>query len=277
VVAAGAVAVLLSVRTSDVSPQSGKTQRPQSPSLATRRAELAASWVAGEVSHDVSVACDKAMCDLLTADHFPDPKLQLIGPGSSYPLRAQVVVVTPAVHRQFGSSLATDWAPIVLRRVGSGPTAISIRIVSRHGAAAGQSALSKDVQQRKEFAQLLLRSPEVTASEPVRQELAGGQVDVRLMVVLTALAAVHPIDILGFTGFPGASAGVPLRVVQLAPDTDAASGLNQSDYLQSLGAVLDKQSAPYQPEEAGPTHDNGKLIFQIKFTVTSHLLGVLGG
>jgi hypothetical protein len=278
VIAAGSIAILLSTRTSGVSPQGGKSQRPRPPSLATRTAKLAASWVVGQVSHDAYVACDKAMCDLLSAGRFPGRKLQLIRPDSSYPLHAQVVVVTPVVQRQFGSSLATNWAPIVLTRVGSGPTAISIRIVAPHGAAAYRSALSRDVQQRKAVAELLLRSPQVTASAPVRKELADGQVDARVIVALTALAAVHPIDILGFgTGFPGASAGVPLRVAQLAA-MDAASGLNRSDYLRYLRTVLYKQSDPsYQPEAAGLTHDSsGKLIFQIKFAAPSRLLLLSG-
>jgi hypothetical protein len=277
VIATGGIAILLSSRTSGVSPQGAKSQPPRPPSLGTRTARLAASWVEGQVSHDAYVACDKAMCDLLTADKFPRGKLQLISPDSSYRLHAQVVVVTPVVERQFGSSL-TNLAPIVLTRVGSGPTAISIRIVSPpDGAAAYRSALSRDVQQRKAFAHFLLRSPQVTASAPVRKELADGQVDARLIVALTALAAKHPIDILGFgTSFPGASAGVPLRVAQLA-DMDAASGHNRSDYLRYLRSVLQKQSDPYQPDAVELTRDSsGKLIFQIKFTAPSQLL-LLGG
>jgi len=277
VIAAGGIAILLSSRTSDVSSQGGKPHPPRPPSPATRTATLAASWVAGQVSHDAYVACDQAMCDLLTADQFPGRKLQVIRPDSPYPLHAQVVVVTPVVQRQFGSSLATDWAPTVLTRVGSGPTAISIRVVSPHGAAAYRSALSRDVRQRKTVAHILLGSPEVTASAPVRKQLADGQVDARLILALMALAAVHPIDILSFgTSFPGASAGVPLRVAQLA-NMDAASGLSRSDYLRSLRTVLYKRSDPYRPEEAGLTHDSsGKLILQIKFAAPSPLL-LLGG
>jgi hypothetical protein len=276
VIAAGGTAILLSSHTSGVSPRGGKSQRPQPPSLATRKA--AATWVAAEVSHDASVACDKAICDLLTADQFPRGKLQLISPDSSYPLNADIVVVTPVVQRQFGSSLATNWAPIVLTQVGSGPTAISIRIVAKDGAAAYQKALSTDVQDRKEFADFLLHSRQVTASAPARKELADGQVDARLILVLTALAAKYPIDILAFgTGFRGASAGVPLRVTQLAA-VDAASGLNRSDYLRDLRTVLHKQFAQYQPEAAGLTHDSSdKLIFQIKFAYAPNQLLLLRG
>jgi len=272
-IAAGGIAIVLSSRTSGGSSQITKSHRQGPPSLATRTAKLAASWVAGQVSHDAYVACDKAMCDALTAHGFPGRKLQLIGLNSPYPLHAQVVVVTPVVQRQFGSSLANEWAPTVLTSVGSGATAISIRVVSPQGAAAYQSALRTDVQQRKVFAQFLLRSPQVTASAPVKKELAGGQVDARLIVVLTALAAVHPIDILGFgTVFPGASAGVPMRVAQLA-DPDPASGLNRADYLRYLLTLLHKQSYPFLPEAAWLAHaSSGKLIFQIKFAAPGQLL-----
>jgi hypothetical protein len=156
VIAAGGIAILLSTRTSGVSPQGGKSQRPRPPSLATRTAKLAASWVVGQVSHDAYVACDKAMYDLLTADQFPYRKLQLIRPGSSYPLHAQVVVVTPVVQRQFGSSLATDWAPIVLTRVGSGPRVRHAPLPHCGASWCGglPVSVSRDVQQRKAVAQL---------------------------------------------------------------------------------------------------------------------------
>ncbi len=176
-------------------------------------ANLAASWVASQVSHNDYVACDKAMCNALTARGFPGRKLQLIRPNSGYPLRAQVAVVTPLVARQFGSRFATKWAPAVLTRVGSGPSAIFIRIVSSKGAAAYSSALSKDVRQRKASAQHLLGNAHVKATAAARNDLAQGRVDARLIVVLTALASVHPIEILGFgTTFAGSSPGIPPTV-----------------------------------------------------------------
>jgi hypothetical protein len=255
------------------SPPSSPPPKSQSPSPATVMANIAASWVASQVSHDDYVACDKAMCDALAAHGFPGRKLQLIRPNSSFPQHAQVVVVTPVLARQFGSTPTTKWAPAVLTRIGFGASAILIRIVSSKGAAAYGSALSKDVQQRKASAQHLLTSAHVKASAAARNDLVQGRVDARLIVVLTALAAVHPIEILGFgTTFAGASPGIPLRVADLAPN-DAASRMKWSDYLRFLQKVLAAQPTTYRPQSAGLIHaSSSKLVFQIEFSAPSPLL-----
>jgi len=248
----------------------------QSPNPAAVTANLAATWVAAQVSHNAYVACDRAMCDALTAQGFPGRKLQLIRPKSSYPLHAQVVVETPLVARQFGNSAAAKWAPAVLTRLGSGPSAILIRIVSPKGGAAYSSLLRRDVQRRKTAAHQLLVSPHVKVTAEARNELAQGQVDARLIVVLTALAAVHPIDILGFgTNFAGATPGMPLRLADLAPN-DAASGMKAPEYLGFLRNELGKQPTTYRPQSYWLGHDStGKPIFIIKFAAPSPLL-ILG-
>jgi hypothetical protein len=252
-------------------PPSNPPARSQSPS--PRPASLAASWVASQVSHDVYVACDKAMCDALTAHGFPGRKLQLVRPKSPYPVHAQVVVMTPVLARQFGRSATAKWAPAVLTRIGSGSSAIFIRIVSSKGAAAYNSMLSKDVQQRKASAHQLLVSSHVKASAAARNDLAQGRVDDRLIVVLTALAAVHPIEIVSFgTNFAGASPGIPLRVADLAAN-DSASGMKWADYLRFLRKELGAQPTTYRPQSDVLAHDGtSKLVFQIEFSAPSPLL-----
>ena len=289
VFAAGAVAATLWARatgsashgtrahsTPSTSPRSSPPPRTQSPNPATVAANLAASWVATQIGHEQYVACDKAMCDALTAHGYPGRKLQLIRPHSQPPLHAQVVVVTPVVARQFASNPAAKWAPAVLTRVGSGTSAISIRVVSSKGAGAYNSALSKDVQQRKSSAQHLLRSAHVKATAPARSDLAHGRVDARLIVVLTSLAALHPIQILGFgTAYTGASPGVPLRQADLAP-SDAASHLKWSAYVGFLRKVLAKEPGTYRPHSAALTHNGANtLVFRIEFSAPSplHLVG----
>jgi hypothetical protein len=252
-------------------PPSSPPARSQSPS--PRPASLAASWVASQVSHAVYVACDKAMCDALTAHGFPGRKLQLVRPKSPYPVHAQVVVMTPVLARQFGRSATAKWAPAVLTRIGSGSSAIFIRIVSSKGAAAYNSMLSKDVQQRKASAHQLLVSSHVKASAAARNDLAHGRVDDRLIVVLTALAAVHPIEIVSFgTNFAGASPGIPLRVADLAAN-DSASGMKWADYLRFLRKELGAQPTTYRPQSDVLAHDGtSKLVFQIEFSAPSPLL-----
>ena len=275
--ATGTVAVVLLSRTSGAEPHgSRQSGPPQAPSRSTRTANLAATWVAGQVSHIASVACDKAMCDALTAHGFPGRYLQLIRPDSPYPRHAQVVVVTPAVQRQFGSSLGTNWAPAVLASFGAGSGAISVRVLAPHGAASYDAALKADLSLRRIGGTGLLASPQVGASAVARKELESGRVDARLIVALTALASLHPIDILDFgTVFPGTSGGIPLRVANLAVN-DAASGLSRSDYLRFLLRHMGERAGTYRPQAAGLEHDAaGKLIFRIRFSAPSPL-GVLG-
>jgi hypothetical protein len=273
-VAAAAVTVVLSFGASGTKPPS---QQPKPPSHATVAANLAAGWVSAQVSHRVVVACDKAMCDALTAHGFPGGRLQLIGPNSPYPLQAQVVVVTPLVQRQFGSSLATRWAPGVLDAFGQGSGTISVRVIAPKGAAAYQSALKTDLSQRKAGGANLLTGQTVTVSAPARRELLAGQVDSRLIVLLTSLSVLKPIDILGFGPVePRASASVPLRTADLAAN-DSASGLERSDYLRVILNLVNQEISPYRPDAAGPAHDAaGKPILRIRFGAPSRL-GLLGG
>jgi hypothetical protein len=254
----------------------GQDQRnaPGQPSVTD---EAAATWIAGQVSHDAVVACDKVMCDALTAHQFPGGKLQLIKPDSPYPRHAQVVVVTPAVQHQFGSSLATDWAPAVLATFGAGGKAVAVRIIAPQGAVRFEAELRTDLRQRMSGGAGLLQSREVSASPAARKLLLAGEVDTRLIVALTALAALKPIDILGFgTRYPGASSGIPLRTADLAEE-GAAAGMSQSGYLKFLLTELDQEQGVYRPLVARSGHDSaGKLIFQVRFAAPSPLL-LFGG
>jgi hypothetical protein len=247
------------------------------PSQASVAASAAASWIAAQVSHEAYVACDKVMCNALAAHNFPVSKLQLIMPNSTYPRHAQVVVVTPAVHRQFGTSLATDWAPAVLAAFGKGSNAISVRIMAPQGAVKYEAELGIDLSQRKSGGAGLLHSPEVSASPTARKLLLAGKVDTRLIVALTALAALKPINILGFgTGYPGTSRELPLRTADLAQQ-DSAAGMSRSDYLRFLVKELGQQKGVYRPLGARPSHDSaGKLVLQVTFAAPSPLL-LFGG
>jgi len=217
------------------------------------------------------------MCDALTAHRFPQRKLQLIKPDSHYPLQAQVVVVTPVVQRQFGSSLATDWAPAVLATFGSGGNAISVRIIAPQGAVKYIAELGTDLRERRSGGAGLLQSREVTASPMARKLLLAGDVDTRLIVVLTALAAQKPIDILGFgTAYAGTSPGIPLRTADLAEEV-ATAGMNRSDYLRFLLKVVDQQRGIYRPQIPRTSKDSArKNMLQVTFSAPSPL-GLFNG
>ncbi len=273
--AAGTVAFALSARDGgSKTPTSGQPRPTQQarPSLAVLTANLAARWVDLQVNHGVIVACDKAMCDALTAHGFPGRHLKLIRPGGPYPSHAEIIVETPLVARQFGDSFNVAQAPPVLTRIGTGDTAIAIRVVARQGEARYKAQIKADLRQRRLHGAALLTSRQVTASALARKQLIAGEVDIRLIVVLTAIASVHPIDILGFgAAFPGASPAVALRTADLA-QSDGAAGLSRSAYIKFLLTLLDAEPSVYRPQTAVSAHLRaGTPVFQITFSAPSPL------
>ena len=110
---------------------------------------LAAAWVAHEVSRDAIVSCDPLMCQALGAHGIPAGDLLVLQPGARDPLGSELVVATAAVRSQFGSRLASVYAPTVLASFGTGDGAIAVRVIAPDGARAYDAALSADVRARK--------------------------------------------------------------------------------------------------------------------------------
>jgi hypothetical protein len=238
--------------------------------LAAVRAQ-AAAWVAEQVSPDATVSCDAVMCAALKAHGFPAGKLVVLGPAAPDPVPSDVVVQTAAVRALLGSSLATGWAPAVLASFGSGPGAITIRVVAPHGAAAYQASLRADLAGRKRSGAALLHHSRVTVSATARGQLASGQVDSRLLAVLAALAGHQPVDIIQFGNVgPGASPGVPLRFADLAESIPAAH-LDAAAYMRAAWAVLSAADPPIRPARwvSGTLQHQDAL--QVEFTAPSPL------
>lgn len=210
----------------------------------------AAAWVAGQVSPDVTVSCDAVMCAALKAHGFPAGKLVMLGPASPDPVPSELVVQTATVRTLFGSSLAVAWAPAVLASFGSGPGAISVRVVAPHGAAAYQTSLHADLADRKRSGTALLDDSRITVSATARSQLAAGQVDSRLLAALAALAGHLPVGIVQFGSLgPGASPGVPLRFADLAESVPAAH-MNTAAYMSAAWTVLSRADPRIRPARA---------------------------
>jgi hypothetical protein len=209
------------------------------------------------------------------ADGFPANGLLVLRPRSPYPLTSDVVVVTAKVTRQFGSSLGTQWAPAVLARFGSGASLVEVRIIAPKGAVAYQVAASADLALRKAAANALLTSEQVAISPMARELLTAGQVDSRLIVVLTAMAAKKHVNIVAFQVVgPGADAGIPRRVVDLA-ETDPADKLSGQAYLKWMADLLATQPADLRPASVRAVKLADQSVLRIEFAAPSPL-GLLG-
>ena len=186
--------------------------RPSSDAVAASRQaairDQAASWVTQQVSRQVRVSCDPAVCAALRTRGFPARDLLALGPASRSAAITAVVVETSVVRQLFGTSLDAAWAPDVLASFGSGADRITVRVIAPHGAAAYQVLLGTGLAAREKAGAALLRDPRVTIPAAAAGQLDSGLVDPRLLRALAALARRQPISIVRFgAAGPGRARG----------------------------------------------------------------------
>ncbi|HEY2578762.1 MAG TPA: hypothetical protein VGI74_20855 [Streptosporangiaceae bacterium] len=270
IVAAAVLAGVLGQGASDGAGRGHGTGQPASPAAMAGR--QAAGWVAAQVSHGTSVACDPATCVILQRRGFPASNLIVLRPGALDSLHASVIVATAALRGELGSRLAASYAPVLLAAFGTGSARAEIRAAAPDGQAAYLSQLRADTAARKAFGTELLLNPAVQASPLARQQLSSGQVDARLIATIAAMAdIIHPVRLVSFGGAsPRASPGVPLRSAMLysAGGADATLG--------SLRAMLLVQHPLYRPAAAQIMRlPAGGSALRIVFAAPSPL-GLLG-
>jgi hypothetical protein len=251
---------------------SGTPGLAQVQAAATAR-QQAAAWVTAQVSHSAMVSCDPAMCATLEARGFPSGDLLTLGPAASDPLGSAVIVSTAAVRSEIGSRLTSVYAPTVIASFGSGSARVDVRVYAAGGAAAYLAALRADQAVRQHLGSVLLHNSRVSATPAARAQLAAGQVDTRLLAIIATLSAQGPVSIVAFgDAGPGASAGMPLRAVELASPPGAKAA-----YLSSVLALLRAQQAPYLANSATLARlADGRQIARIQFAAPSPL-GLLSG
>ena len=243
--AAGGVAGFLSRPHAGQSGHGSAASRGARSQPLSAAAQLAAAWVAQQVAPSTIVACDPLMCSALEAQGVHAANLLVLRADATSPLGAQVVVVTPAVRSQFGSRVSSVYAPSVIAGFGSGPGQVSVQVVAQDGPTAYLAALRQDAADRKTAGAQLLANKHIQASAEARAQLAAGAVDARLLIMLPALAAVHPIQVLAFGDLaPGAGPGVPLCLAELSGSGQAAS-MSDVSYLRWLTSFIRTQLAPF--------------------------------
>lgn len=237
---------------------------------ATTREETA-NWIAGQVASSAVVACDPAMCTGLQADGLPAARLVVLGTAAADPLGSDVVVATAAVRNQFGSRLASVYAPAVIASFGSGAGRIDIRATAPDGTAAYESSTAADRRSRVSAGAQLLRNSRITVAPGARAALITGDVDPRLLMMLAALAVQQPVRISAFGDrSPGASQSVPLRSAQIAP---LRRGAQIGSRLRSMLSFVDAQRQPFLPLRASLV---GASALTVEYAAPSPL-GLIGG
>ena len=232
---------------------------PNAIQVAEADRQQAAGWIAREVASNIVVACDVEMCNQLQKSGFPGARLLPLQPTSPDPLGAQLVVATPVIRNQFGTRLASVYAPLVIGSFGSGAERVDVRFVAPDGSKAFEAELATDLKNRIAAGEQLLANNHVRASADARNALLAGRVDPRLLVTLGTLAGLMPIQLVAFDDpSPGASPDVPLRGAELGAAASAS--------LPAMVKFLSAQQALYAPAVARITQiANGQHVVTVRY------------
>jgi hypothetical protein len=249
-------------------PHSGSA-RP-SKDVGTVRSQ-AATWIAGQVGSDETIACDPFMCAALGAHGVASSRLLSLQPLASGAPGADVIVASPPAHPR----LSED-APTLLASFGSGASLIEVRAISPGGAAAYQAALRSDVAERRSAGAQLMHSRRIEVGAQGAGQLEAGEVDSRLLVMLAVLASQHSWRVITFgdtsPGVPSTDA--PYRQVIVAD----AGGRGGAAGLAAALAVVRAQHAPYQPAQVTTVRlADGQAGLRIDFAAPSPLGLLTGG
>ncbi len=235
------------------------TPAPNAIQVAQADRQKAAVWIAREVASNIVVGCDLQMCNQLQKSGFPGARLMQLQPTSPDPLGSQLVVATPVIRNQFGTRLASVYAPLVIASFGSGAERVDVRFVAPDGSKAFEAELATDRKARIAAGGQLVANNHVQASAEARSALLAGRVDPRLLVTLGTLAGLMPIHLVAFDDLsPGASSDVPLRGVEIG--AAAAAGL------PAMVAFLKAQQDQYAPAVASITETaNGQHVVTVRY------------
>ena len=256
--AIGAGVTLAFTQSGTGTPRAGP-RAPNAIQVAQNDRQQAAWWITSQVASDIVVACELEMCNQLQKSGFPAARLMPLQPTSPDPLGAQLVVATPVIRNQFGSRLASVYAPLVLASFGSGGERVDVRYIAPDGSKAFEAQMATDQKNRMAAGEQLLANNHVQASADARKVLLAGQVDPRLLVTLGTLAGLMPIHLVAFDDpSPGASSDVPLRGAEIG--AAAATGL------PAMVAFLKAQQDLYAPAVARITQiANGQHVVTVRY------------
>jgi serine/threonine protein kinase len=232
----------------------------------------AVTWILQQVSRAAVVSCDSLVCADLASRGFPSANLLTLGPGSNDPLGSDLLVATAAIRAQYGGRLASAYAPVIIASFGSGNARIDIRWVIPGGTAKYRAVQSAALRARKAADAQLLTNSQVTLSAAARAQLLSGDIDPRLPMLIVAMAARHPVRIVGFVDqSPGGGPASLLRSVDLAT-VDRAAHLTRAAYLGWMRAFIDAQRAQYRPAWSQPvTLRTGQTVLRIGYGAPSPL------
>jgi predicted Ser/Thr protein kinase len=232
----------------------------------------AIGWIMQQVSRSAVVACDSQVCNDLSSKGFPSAGLLTLGPQSNDPLGCNLVVATADIRNQYGTRLASVYAPAIIASFGAGTARIDIRLVWPGGTTSYDQVRGADARARRAHDALLLANSRLSFSAAARGQLLSGDIDPRLPQLLVIMAHYHALKIVAFTDpSPGGGPASLLRSMDLAT-ADAAAHLTPARYLRWMLKFLKAQRSQYHPawNRAG-TLPGGQAVLNIGYGAPSPL------
>jgi hypothetical protein len=274
VLAAGAGVLAFTVSQRGAWERQAASHTGTSHALATEAAirAQAIDWIVHQVSRAALVSCDSKVCADLANSGFPPANLLPIGSQSNDPLGSDLVVATAVVRAQFGSRLASVYAPAIIASFGTGHASIDVRLVFPGGAESYRAAQSSALHAREAIDAQLLTNSNITLSATARAQLLVGEVDPRLPALIVLMAAGHPLRIVDFLSqSPGGGPASLLRWADFAT-ADPPARLTPSAYVSSMRTFIGAQRAEYRPAWSQQvTLPNGQAVLRIGYGAPSPL------
>jgi Protein kinase domain len=269
---AGGLALALSQRGASQPPAGHHAATGQGLASEDAARTQAITWILHQVSRAAVVSCDSQVCADLANSGFPSASLLQLGSMSNDPLGSDLVVASADVRAQFGSRLASVYAPAIIASFGSGSARIDIRLVFPGGARSYSTAQGAALRAREAVDAQLLTNSDITLSATARAQLLSGDIDPRLPPLIVLMAAGRPLRIVDFLSqSPGGGPASLLRWVDFATAVPAAH-LTPSAYAQWMSAFIDAQRAQYRPAWARQlTLPDGEAVLQIGYGAPSPL------
>jgi len=226
----------------------------------------AVTWIMQQVSRTVYVSCDSQVCSELAQRGFQN--VDTLGPASQDPLSSSLVVATPAIRAQFGTRLASVYAPAVIASFGSGNARVEIRQIY----SGGTPGLRADLRARKTSDAQILANSHVAVSAIARAQLLSGDIDPRLPSFIAAITAEYPVRIVDFGDRgPGGGPASLLRSVDLATHVSGAH-LAEPAYVSWIQELVKAQYTQYfSPSSEQVTLPGGQTVLRIEFAAPSPL------
>ena len=254
-----------------LSPGGASPKRPGKLAAEAAARKQAVNWILHQVSRAAIVSCDGRVCADLASSGFPSASLLPLGLMANDPLGSDLLVASADVRAQFGSRLASVYAPAIIASFGSGSAKIDIRLVFSAGAKSYRTIEWAALRARKAADAQLLTNSHITLTPTARAQLLSGEVDPRLPMLIVPMAAGHPLVIVDFSSqSPGGGPASLLRWVDLA--TAVRTHLTRAAYVRWMRAFIAAQRAPFRPAWAWQlTLPDGRSVLRIGYGAPSPL------